>query len=291
MPSMPPFVEIQNTLLQEDCAVEFLLSKHIVTSCVKCSHCERVVILDRHSLQFRHMCKGVRYKVSVWEGTFFSGARIGVAQILMMAYFWLCGVTRDAVMTITGHSSHTVSDYYNHFCDLVTHDIRPSSCVIGGQGIIVEIDETKMGKRKYHRGHRVDGVWVVVGVERTIERKVFAVVVEDRSASTLEDIISDYVAPGSIIITDGWGGYSRLSEFEEIEHLTVNHSVTFRDPVTGAHTNTVEGTNSALKRAVPVRNRTRESVGKHLMKFIWMRQHSDTLRDSFIEALCHVEYE
>ena len=32
---------------------------------------------------------------------------------------------------------------------------------IGGIVIVVEIDESKFGKRKYHRGHKVDGVWVV----------------------------------------------------------------------------------------------------------------------------------
>jgi hypothetical protein len=29
------------------------------------------------------------------------------------------------------------------------------------EGIIVEVDETKLGKRKYYRGHRVVKVWVI----------------------------------------------------------------------------------------------------------------------------------
>ena len=41
---------------------------------------------------------------------------------------------------------------------------------LGGGGKIVEIDESKIGKRKYHRGHVVAGQWVFGGIEvRTLE--------------------------------------------------------------------------------------------------------------------------
>jgi len=192
---------------------------------------------------------------------------------------------------MTGHSTATITDYIGHFSDLVAHDIRESSCVIGGIGVIVEIDETKLGKRKYHKGHRVDGVWVVVGVERTPERKVFTVVVENRSAEVLAEIISTYVASGSIIITDCWRGYSCIENLVGVSHMTVNHSICFRDPETGAHTNTVEGTNCAIKRAVPVRNRTVSLVERHLMSFVWRRQHEHDLWNSFLDALRYVRYE
>ena len=78
---------------------------------------------------------------------------------------------------------------------------------IGGEGIIVEIDESKFGKRKYNRGHRVEGVWVVGGVE-------------------------------IIVRTDLWRGYRALHDFG-MEHQTVNHTDHFVDPVTGVHTNTI----------------------------------------------------
>ncbi|KII64951.1 hypothetical protein RF11_08438 [Thelohanellus kitauei] len=35
------------------------------------------------------------------------------------------------------------------------------------------VDERKLAKRKYHRGHLVEGVWVVAGIERTKEKKMF----------------------------------------------------------------------------------------------------------------------
>ncbi|KAG1435618.1 hypothetical protein G6F56_013903 [Rhizopus delemar] len=38
--------------------------------------------------------------------------------------------------------------------------------MLGGPGVDhVQIDESKFGKRKYHRGHRVEGVWVLGLVE------------------------------------------------------------------------------------------------------------------------------
>lgn len=55
---------------------------------------------------------------------------------------------------------------------------------IGGVGKVVQIDESKVGKRKYHRGHRVEGQWVFGGIEED-SRRCFMVPVEDRSEATL----------------------------------------------------------------------------------------------------------
>ena len=37
--------------------------------------------------------------------------------------------------------------------------------VLEGDGKTVQIDESKIGKRKYHRGHIVEGQWVFGGIE------------------------------------------------------------------------------------------------------------------------------
>ena len=36
---------------------------------------------------------------------------------------------------------------------------------IGGEGKVVQIDESKFGKPKYHRGHHVEGQWVFGRIE------------------------------------------------------------------------------------------------------------------------------
>ena len=55
---------------------------------------------------------------------------------------------------------------------------------IGGKGKTVQIDDSKVGKRKYHRGHHVEGQWVFSGIEQD-SRKCFIETVEDRSQKTL----------------------------------------------------------------------------------------------------------
>ncbi len=96
---------------------------------------------------------------------------------------------------------------------MVINNINENQEVIGGPGIIVEIDESKFGKRKYNRGHRVgDGKWVFGGIERTKEKKWFAIVVDDRKDSTLLPIIKEFIAEGSEIQSYCWKAYSNLDE-------------------------------------------------------------------------------
>jgi hypothetical protein len=74
---------------------------------------------------------------------------------------------------------------------------------IGGPNKTVEIDESKFGRRKYHRGDPVKGQWVFGGVERE-SGKTFLVPVPDRTADTLIGVIRDWIEPGTIIISDCW---------------------------------------------------------------------------------------
>ncbi|KAK9711734.1 ISXO2-like transposase domain [Popillia japonica] len=86
---------------------------------------------------------------------------------------------------------------------------------LGGPGIVVEIDESKIGRRKYHKGHRIEGQWVFGGFERGTGR-VFMVPVEQRDAGTLLPIIKQWIKPGTTIISDCWKAYDVLRLLEGI---------------------------------------------------------------------------
>ena len=158
---------------------------------------------------------------------------------------------------------------------------------IGGDGVIVEIDESKFGKRKYNRGKRVEGKWVFGGVERG-SNKCFFRVVERRDKKTLLDIIKTSTLPGTTIYSDCWKSYNCLAD-EGFEHLRVNHSLHFKDPESDVHTNAIEGTWSAIKRSIPSRT-VRDQFDSYLADYIWRRAHSDAadLTRAFLEAAANV---
>ena len=76
---------------------------------------------------------------------------------------------------------------------------------------------------------------------------MLAEVVERRDAATLIEVTSRHVAPGSIMYTDLWRGYSSLSEIIDVRRQTVNYSHNFVNPDDCTHTNTVEGTWNGMK--------------------------------------------
>jgi transposase-like protein len=191
--------------------------------------------------------------------------------------------------SIGGVSKPTVTAFSGYFRQLVADSLDEQECLIGGPGIIVEVDESKFGKRKYNRGHRVEGVWVVGGIERTEDRKVFVIKVDSRDAQTLLGVLQRFVRPGSIIYSDMWRGYARITEELEMEHHCVNHSVEFVT-ADGVHTNTIEATWCGMKIMIPKRNRTSEIVD-HLWEYVWRKLHKDSLWDSFIGALRDVAYD
>ena len=85
-------------------------------------------------------------------------------QCRTLPVHWLSKASSIQIMTYTGVSSHTAQDYIRHLQQLTADSLEEEDFIIGGEGIIVEIDETKLGKRKYNRGHRVDGVWILCAV-------------------------------------------------------------------------------------------------------------------------------
>jgi transposase-like protein len=93
--------------------------------------------------------------------------------------------------------------------------IRPGRELLSGQ---VEVDETYIGGEEPGlAGGRAKGKKALVAVAVEVEPNGFGRcrmrVIPDGSAASLHPFITDNVAPGSIVSTDGWNGYLGIDKF------------------------------------------------------------------------------
>jgi transposase-like protein len=239
--NIPSVDDIHDVLFDENACIQYLFEAQILHTSCHCSRCKEPMKLSNERKTWRCSTSRSGGESSIFKDSFFSKSHLSCNKIMQIGYFWLNRNSTASLVAMSGCSSRTVCSFTGYFRQLAADSLDAEDCTIGGPGIIIEVDESKMGKRKYHRGHRVDGVWLVGGIERTEEKKVFIARVEDRSAETLLALLSRHVLPGSIIYSDMWRGYSRIEECLGLEHHTVNHSVEFITSE-GVHTNTIEAT-------------------------------------------------
>jgi len=164
----------------------------------------------------------------------------------------------DAAHELGIQSTEMISDIYSlcrEVCALKIMKDSHEGDKLGGPGTIVEIDEAKFGKRKYNRGRMMKGVWIFGAIQRIEQEgdqyKMKACVVGDRTADTLLGLIQQWIILGTTIISDGWASYHGLDNLVGYTHQVVVHDQNFVDPVTGAHTNTIEGRWKYLRRHLP----------------------------------------
>lgn len=162
---------------------------------------------------------------------------------------------------------------------------------IGGPGHTIECDEAKFGKRKYNVGRIIEGQWVLGMIDLGTaavplplgDLRVEICPDNRRNAETLIPLIEKHVEPGSTIVSDCWGAYNNLDQ-RGYNHLTVNHTYNFVDPITFANTQTIESNWRPLKNALRVKGVHKDYYAHHFCEYLWRRHVRRTGRE-FFESL------
>ena len=221
--------------------------------------------------------------------------KISFSSFLQLLWMFCNGVSVCSCARILSLNTKTVRSLYKSLRQCMAEDLLENGArtKIGGPGHIVEIDESKFGKRKYNRGRRVLGKWILGGYCRT-SRQCFLeeCTGNKRDHHTLLRLIKKNVAPGTIILTDKWKAYNQLSR-HGYTHLTVNHRTGFVDPLTGTHTNTCEGMwFHAKKHMLRGYGRTRtdsSALQLALSTFMWKKKLDLDSSDSSVRRLFNQE--
>lgn len=239
-----------------------------------------------YSVVLKKKQKRVRcdFMQSVRKDTFFHNSKLTIRQICMFVNLWLDNASLKLIGKQCGIISNNARTDWASFCrevlfDKVLIDIKP----IGGAGKVVEIDESKFGKRKYHRGHHVEGQWVFGGIERD-SGECFMVPVERRDKETLLPIIKNWILPGTTIMSDCWKAYDCLTD-EGYMHQKVNHSIEFVDSQSGACTNRIEASWNAAKRTIEASGRRKQFYHGYLSKYMFQKRCQLQKLDQFKEFM------
>ena len=221
------------TALQYCLDVELLRPNHF------CPECQTYMELrscasTKYSDGYCWSCPGGQHHLSVRARSILYNGNITFINFLHLLWIFVNGTSVAGAARILDMNEKTVRSFYKAIRQCMVEDLLENGATrkIGGRGHIVEIDESKFGKRKYHRGRRVIGKWIVGGYCRTTG-ECFLVECTDnkRNHHTLLRLIKQHVAPETIILTDKWKGYNALRH-HGYTHLVVNHSRGFVDPVT-----------------------------------------------------------
>jgi len=197
-------------------------------------------------------CYACRKQFRVTVGTVFESSHIKLHQWLQAAYL-MCsskkGISSNQMSRTLGVTIKTGW--------FVTHRLRTAMAdgnlpmpPMGGEGKVVEIDETFIGKKEgvpVRRGYAHKHA-VLTLVERGAEgARARSFHVGGTAAADLLPIIKAHVATGTHVMTDEAGQYAHLSR--HFAHDFVRHSADewSRGII---HTNTVEGFYSVFKRGM-----------------------------------------
>ncbi|XP_028412951.1 uncharacterized protein LOC114535832 [Dendronephthya gigantea] len=270
--------------------IDWLMERKLIAKIRLCPLCDGEMKLvdcsdrsDGCKCECRRQSEGKRHKVelAIRKGSWFEGSNLTLEEILKLKYWWCRDVVQETMRFETDVSGNTVVDW-DSFCREIC-EVNYLECEekIGGPGKRVQIDESKFGKRKYHRGHRVEGQWVFGGIEEG-SWKSFMMAVEDRSEATLLPIIKTFIEKGTTIISDCWKAYSNLEE-HGYTHLTVNHSKEFVNRE-GDHTNKIEGHWRQAKAKFPPFSIRKYTFSSYLAEFLWRYKHkNEDLFEVFLE--------
>jgi hypothetical protein len=113
------------------------------------------------------------YSYSYRAGSMFEKSKLPLKTLVSILYYWFRKMTQqDLRFDVPGLNGkklakQTLADWYSfcrEVCRIQILDDWDNGEQLGGPGMIVEIDESKFGKRKYHRGRHRDGEWVFGGM-------------------------------------------------------------------------------------------------------------------------------
>ena len=211
-------LEFEEQFSNEDACLEYLFRLRWPEGfiCSQCGH-DKAWNTKRKLLH----CANCGFQTSVTAGTIFQDT--GKPLKLWFRAIWHLtnqkyGANALGLQRVLGLGSYRTAWAWMH--KLRRAMVRPERESLSGK---VQADESYIGgARPGKRGRGAGGKALVVVMVELKEDKIGRIRlrrVPDATGTSLEEIVKKNVAPGSIIQTDGWRGYGRLSDLGYVHEV------------------------------------------------------------------------
>ncbi len=246
--------QFEATFTDEEACRSYLVARRWPNGvhCPRCGNAKVYLLASGYHWQCE-ACAKDGYRFSHIAGTIFENTNKPLREWFRVTHLMLTskkGISALQIQRVMGFGSYGTA---HSMCHKIRAALIEPETKLGG---IVEVDETFVGGKAKNRhwikrdgkpGPTASGKAIVAGAIRR-KGNVIARVIGNVRQATLEAFVNEAVSEKvSLLCTDQWVGYSRLSD--KFPHATVDHAK--RQYVLGAvHTQTIEGFWSIFKRGI-----------------------------------------
>ena len=142
------------------------LARHgLIRNSVTCPNCHILCVITQQTRQkdgYRWLCGGCRrFSQGVRSGSFFENSRLTLKHLIQISYFWSWQFPSWLIYEELRLSKKIIVEWMKFHREVCSQWLAANPPFLGGliqqsdgtiEGVCVEIDETLLRRRKYHRG-------------------------------------------------------------------------------------------------------------------------------------------
>lgn len=267
-----------------DACLDWLV-RHLYPNGIECPVCKKVTKFAKLHKRPVFACDECRYQISPMADTIFHKSPTPL-KVWFEAIYEVSntrtGYSAMALKRKTGVTYKTAWRMFKQIRSMLDEGHNPFTKE-------VEVDETYIGgKRHGKRGRGAEGKTAVIGIAQR-KGKITTNIVADTKRSTVMPLINKNVAKRTIVYTDEYPVYDTV-EANGFTHKRCNHG-NGEYVVGDAHTNTIEGFWSLVKRGISgvYHAVSPKYLQSYLNEYEFRYNHRNDLQPMFVSVLNRIQ--